>query len=74
MTFPHRYTTVNHHFVRIMNNTVNDCFADGSITFISNAAVPSFGFKLCAKDYRPFCAAGFNDFQKFSGLIAGYRA
>ena len=37
-----------------MNNTVNDSFAKGCITFITDTGVPARRFKLCTENYRTF--------------------
>ena len=52
MAFPHGYTAINHHLIGIMNDPVDDCFANSGITFISNAVVPAFWFKLCTENHR----------------------
>ena len=54
MAFPHRYTAINHYLIRIMNNPVNNGFADCSIAFIPYPAVPASRFKLRTKDNRSF--------------------
>ena len=61
MTFPHGYAAIKHHLIGIMNDPVDDCFANSGITVISDAAVPAFRFKLCAEDYRAFHTTGLND-------------
>ena len=56
-----------------MDDTVNDRFADSSITIGSDTAVPSFWLKLRAEDNGTFYTAGFDDLEKFTCLLSGYR-
>jgi hypothetical protein len=39
MTFPHGYAAIKHHLIGIMNDPIDDCFANSGITVISDAAV-----------------------------------
>ena len=74
MAFSHGYTAINHHLVGIMNDSADDCFANSGITFISNAVVPAFWFKLCTENHRAFYTTGFNDLKKFPCLFCRYWA
>ena len=54
MALPHRDAAVNHYFVRIMDDAINNGFADCSIALVFYSAVLASRFKLRTKDNRSF--------------------
>ena len=59
--------------IRIMNNPVDNGFADCSIAFIPYPAVPTNRSELCAENNSSFYTACFNDLQQFPGLFTGSK-
>ena len=69
MTFTHGDLALDHDFMGIMNNAVNDGFGYRRIRFGADPFIPALWFKLCAKNNRTFDCSCFNDFKQFSGLV-----
>ena len=74
MTFTHGDPAIDHDFMGIMNDAVNDGFGYRRIWFGADPFIPALWFKLGAEDNWAFDGSGFNDLQQFSGLVAAQRA
>ena len=70
MPFSHRYFTINHHIIGIVDDPVNDCIGNGAvIVWIGiDTVIPALSLILGTENHRSL-NAGFNYFKQIIALM-----